>query len=162
MKGPTTMDLEECKRVGRLLRERPVGAIVFEPSTLHGDLEVFCDANHAGDLDTRKSRSGTALMSGSHLIKHKSAVRSTTALSSGESEYNALLRTSGHALATKAILKCEIHIVPTSKNLLDMFTKSLSQADTDRSMWETLEVGSGRHKAEKHLSSKNIVHHEFE
>ena len=70
MKSPTTKDLEELKRVGRYLRGRPVGAIVFEPQTLLGVLEVFCDADHAGDLGTRKSRSGMAVMWGAHLIKH--------------------------------------------------------------------------------------------
>ena len=34
MKSPTTKDFEELKRVGRYLRGRPVGAIVFEPPTL--------------------------------------------------------------------------------------------------------------------------------
>ena len=91
MKSPTTKDLEELKRVGRYLRVRPVGAIVFEPQTLLGVLEVFCDADHAGDLGTPKSRSGVALMWGKHLVKQGSAVQSTRALS-GESEYYALLR----------------------------------------------------------------------
>ena len=36
-------------------------------------LEVFCDAEHAGDAGTRKSLSGMA-----HLIKHGSAVQSTS------------------------------------------------------------------------------------
>ena len=31
-----------------------VGAIVFEPQTLSGVLEVFCDPDHAGDLATQK------------------------------------------------------------------------------------------------------------
>ena len=97
--------------------ERPVGAIVFELQTLPGVLEVFCDADHAGDLGTRTSRSGLAVMWGSHLIKHGSAVQSTIALSSGESEYYALLRSSAHVLGIKAMLndwhhgvKCEIHM----------------------------------------------------
>ena len=55
MKSPTTKDLEELKRVRRYSRGRPVLAIVFEPQTLLGVLEVFCDADHAGDLGTRKS-----------------------------------------------------------------------------------------------------------
>ena len=46
---------------------------VFEPQTLPGALEVFCDADHVGDLGTRKSRSGTAVMWGTHLIKHGGA-----------------------------------------------------------------------------------------
>ena len=47
MKSPTTKDVEEVKRVGRFLRGRPVGAIVFEPEILPGVLEVLCDADHA-------------------------------------------------------------------------------------------------------------------
>ena len=50
MKGPTRKDLEELKRVGRYLRGRQVGAIVFEPQTLLGVMEVFGDADLAGDL----------------------------------------------------------------------------------------------------------------
>ena len=52
-----------------------------------------------------------------HLIKHGTAVQSTVALSSGESEYYALLRSSVHALRIKVMLNdwrcgvdCEIHI----------------------------------------------------
>ena len=33
---PTTKDLEELKRVGRYLRVRPVGAIMFEPQIVPG------------------------------------------------------------------------------------------------------------------------------
>ena len=62
MKSATTKDLQEFKRVGPYLRGRPVGAIVFEPQTLLGVLDVFCDADHAGDLGTRRSRSGMAVM----------------------------------------------------------------------------------------------------
>ena len=43
-------------------------------------------------------------MWGAHLIKHGSAVQSTIALSSGGSEYHALLRSSAHALGIKAIV----------------------------------------------------------
>ena len=53
----------------------------------------------------------------SHLIYYGSAVQSTIALSSGESEHFTLLRSSAHALGIKAMLndwlygvKCEIHM----------------------------------------------------
>ena len=39
---------------------------------------------NAGDLGTRKFRSGMGVMWGTHLINHGSAVQSTIALSSGE------------------------------------------------------------------------------
>lgn len=117
MKTPTTKHLEDLKRVGRYLRGRPVGTLIFEAQQLPGVLEVFCDSDHAGDLETRRSRSGMAVMWGSHLIKHGSTVQSTVSLSSGESEYYALLRASAHALGIKAMLsdwnygvECEIHM----------------------------------------------------
>ena len=47
MKSSMTQDVEELKRVGRYLRGRQVGAIVFEPQTSTGVLEVFCDADRA-------------------------------------------------------------------------------------------------------------------
>ena len=56
-------------------------------------------------------------MWGAHLIKHGSAVQSTIALDSGESAYWALVRSSAHAPAVKAMLndwryevECEIRI----------------------------------------------------
>eukprot|EP00972_Heterocapsa_arctica_P041712 6150358-Heterocapsa_arctica.AAC.1 len=61
-------------------------------------VEAFCDSDHAGDLISRKSRSGMALMWGTHLLKHGSAVQSTIILSSGKSEYYAMLRATAHAL----------------------------------------------------------------
>ena len=102
MKSPTTN--KELKRVGRYLRRRPVAGIVFEPPTLLGVWEVFCDADHAGHLGTRTSRSGMAVMLGSHSIKHGSPVQSTVALSSGESQYYALLRSILFLLSTKCAL----------------------------------------------------------
>ena len=53
---------EESHDKRRYSRGRPVGAILFEQQTLPGVLVVFCDADHWGDLGTRKSRSGTAVM----------------------------------------------------------------------------------------------------
>ena len=52
---------------------------------------------------TRKSRSGMAVMWRAHLFKHGSAVQSTIALSSGESEYYALLRAKARVLGIKAM-----------------------------------------------------------
>ena len=62
MKSSATKDFEELKRVGCYLRGEHVERSCFEPQTLPGVLEVFCDADHAGDLGTRKSRSGMVVM----------------------------------------------------------------------------------------------------
>ena len=53
-------------------------------------------ADHAGDLGTRRSRSGMAVMWRSHSINHVRAVQSTIALHNGEYEYNGV--------------KCAIHM----------------------------------------------------
>ena len=37
---------------------------MFKPQTLLGVLEVYFDADHVGDLGTRKSQSGMAVMLG--------------------------------------------------------------------------------------------------
>ena len=58
MRSPTTKDFGELKRVGRYMRGRPVGAIMFKWQTVPGVLEVFCDADLAGNLKTRIWRSG--------------------------------------------------------------------------------------------------------
>ena len=55
---------------------------MFEPQTLAGVLEVFCDADHAGGLGTPIWNGGV----GAHLIKHESAVQSAVALGSGAPE----------------------------------------------------------------------------
>ena len=52
-------------------------------TNIAGVWEVFCDADHAGDLGTRNPRSGLAMMWKSHLIMHGRAVQSTFALSCG-------------------------------------------------------------------------------
>ena len=41
MKSVAAKVLEELIRVGRYLKERPVGAVVFEPQTLPGVLEAM-------------------------------------------------------------------------------------------------------------------------
>ena len=71
-KDPREFHWEELKRVGRYLKGAPVGRSLFEARTLPGELTVYCDADHAGDVETRKSRSGVAIMWGGHLLKHGS------------------------------------------------------------------------------------------
>ncbi|CAK0812745.1 unnamed protein product, partial [Prorocentrum cordatum] len=66
---------------------------------------VCCDSDCAGGPTARRSRSGMAMLWGSHLLKHGSAVHSTVGLGSGEAEYYALLRGSWHGFGVKAMLR---------------------------------------------------------
>ena len=198
-RGMKKVPLEEVKRVGRYLR----GGDQLEQSCFNHkpclELQRCSATQPRWRLGAPKSRSGMAVMWGTHLIKHVSAVQSTIALSNGESEHNALLRSSAHAFVIKAMLndwhyevKCEIHMrcdssaargmsarqglgttrhvdvrflwlqqavqegrvkggqCPTSDNLSDTCTKSLSQANADRCPrcmnFLLGSVGSGQHR----------------
>ena len=55
-------------------------------------LRVQVDADHGGDAVTRKSTTGMVAMYGMHVLKHSSNIQSTVALSTGESEYYALVK----------------------------------------------------------------------
>ena len=105
MKDPREFHWEELKRVGRYLKGAPVGRLLFEAQTLAGELTVYCDADHAGDVETRKICSGMANMWGDHFLKHGSAVQSTIALSSSGSEYYAMLRAASHSLGVRSMLE---------------------------------------------------------
>eukprot|EP00971_Amphidinium_carterae_P201826 4004842-Amphidinium_carterae.1 len=98
MKQPLDHHLVELKRVGRYLRGNFHSRLRFERQQLPVTLTTYCDSDHAGDPVTRKSRSGMAIMLGTHCLKHSSAIQSTVSLSSGESEYYALLRAASHTL----------------------------------------------------------------
>ena len=87
MKSPTTKGLEELKRVGRYLRERSVGAIVFETQQFSYSFGGALRRRPCWRLGYAQIPLCHAVMWGSHWIKHGSAVQSTIARSSGESEY---------------------------------------------------------------------------
>ena len=77
---------------------------LLQKVNVHGVLEVFCDADHAGDLGSRMSRFGMSVTWRRLLIKNGSEVHSTIALSRGESEWCIFLRSSTHALGIGAML----------------------------------------------------------
>ena len=66
---------------------------------------VYCDSDHAGDLETRKSTTGLVCRLGSHTVKHSSNLQSTVSLSSGESEFYALVKAGTMGLGVKAMLE---------------------------------------------------------
>ena len=63
------------------------------------------DSDHAGCLRTRRSTSGMARMLGSDCIKASSNLQSPIALSSGESEFYALVKGVSFVLQFQALLK---------------------------------------------------------
>merc|ERR1711978_576399 len=68
-------------------------------------LVVEGDSDHAGCLRTRESTSGGIIRLGSHVLKWWSKTQPTLALSSGEAELAAIVRSTSEGLGMQAIME---------------------------------------------------------
>ncbi|CAK0892530.1 unnamed protein product [Prorocentrum cordatum] len=92
MQTPTEASWLMLKRVGRYLKRHPSTVTVFTEQKMFDKIRVYVDSDHAGCAVTRKSTGGFVAMLGHHVVKHGSNLQSTVSLSSGESEYYALVK----------------------------------------------------------------------
>ena len=67
--------------------------------------DVYTDTDWAGCPRTRKSTSGGCVLLGAHTIKSWSSTQSSIALSSGEAEFNGVVRGAGIGLGYQSLLK---------------------------------------------------------
>eukprot|EP00971_Amphidinium_carterae_P077447 1530080-Amphidinium_carterae.1 len=70
-----------------------------------GRLAAQVDSDFAGCAVTRRSSTGLALFHGEHLIKAASTTQTVVALSSGEAEFNAIVRGTAFTLGAKSLAK---------------------------------------------------------
>ena len=68
------------------------------------DVDIYTDTDWAGCPRTRKSTSGGCVMLGTHLIKSWSSTQTSVALSSGEAEFNGVVRGAGIGLGFQSLL----------------------------------------------------------
>ena len=68
-------------------------------------LTAFSDADFAGCSTSRKSTSSSLVFFGSHLLRASSTTQSVIALSSGESEFYAAVKSASVSLGMKAMMK---------------------------------------------------------
>ena len=104
MKAPHEAAWSDLKRLGRYLSGKPRLVYEYHPQRFQKYLTVYCDSDHAGCLITRRSTTGIVTMYGSHCIKHSSNVQTTVSLSSGESEFYAIVKASAVGLSQQALL----------------------------------------------------------
>eukprot|EP00973_Karenia_brevis_P069890 9717216-Karenia_brevis.AAC.1 len=117
MANPVRRDWQKLKRVGRYLITRPRVVICYQ---WQGRLDVatgstkkgspgestgYSDADWAGCARTRRSTSGGVVTIGTHMIKAWSRTQATVALSSGESELYAMVKTSSELLGIISMLR---------------------------------------------------------
>ena len=96
--------MTDLKRLTRYLIRYPDFAQVFKAQKIPERLVIQVDSDHAGDTVTRKSTTGMIAFYGQHVLKHSSNVQSTIALSTGESEYYALVKGGSTGLGIQSLL----------------------------------------------------------
>ena len=105
MHEPCQLAMDLVKRIGRYLLQKPRLVQRFRRQKWSGVIKGFSDSDHAGCLDTRKSTSCGAFMVGDHLIKLYCATQGVEALSSGESEWYALVHTASCGLGLVSLAR---------------------------------------------------------
>ena len=103
MSAPTTSAWNALKRLVRYLVGLPRLVYRFEDQEVDA-VDVYTDSDWAGCSRTRKSTSGGCIMLGKHTIKTWSSTQTGVALSSGEAEFNGVIRASGMGLGFQSLL----------------------------------------------------------
>ena len=136
---PTEASFAALKRLGRYLIGKPRVVQVFScTGTDPGVVSVRVDTDDAGCLKTRKSSTGMVLRCGSHVVRTTSTTQATLKLSSGESEYNGIVKGASHALGMRSVLE---DLGQNSNYSLDIGTDSTAA----RGMCNRKGIGKVRH-----------------
>ena len=149
MATPDELAWSRLKRLGRFLLGKPRVVQEFRPQPMYNKLRVFCDSDHAGCVRTRKSTTGIVAMAGQHVLKSTSNLQSTIALSSGESEYYAIVKGSATALGIRALY---------AEWNLDLSCMVLSDSSAARGMCSRRGLGKTRHVQTRFLWVQHKVH----
>ena len=105
MQSPNEDDYFKLKECCRYLISFPRLVQYYPFQSKQWELEIKVDSDHAGCLRTRRSTSGGAALHGSHCIKHYSSTQSVIAISSGESEFYAIVRGSSVGFGLISVAK---------------------------------------------------------
>ena len=101
MARPRLGDDQGVKRVARYLRCFPACALVYRWQAQPASLTVYTDADWGGCVQTRRSTSGGLILHGDHLLTFWARTQQCLALSSCESEVNALVKGGVEGLGIK-------------------------------------------------------------
>ena len=105
MASPFVGGWNRIKRAARFLRAHPRWAIEFVEQDRQPVLKMSADSDWAGNPLTRKSVSCCHAMLGRHLIKSYVGSHSAPALSSGEAEFVAQVKSGSIALGIQSLAK---------------------------------------------------------
>ena len=92
MSEPSTFGMAKLKKVVRYLKQKPRYVARYEMQEEVFDIACYGDSDHAGCLRTRKSTNWMNLFHGQRWIRGASSTQSVIAMSSGESEFYAIVK----------------------------------------------------------------------
>ena len=104
MAKPTEAAWQALKRLCRYLVGLPRLIMHFKWQEVSG-VDVYTDTDWAGCPRTRKSTSGGCVILGAHPVKSWSSTQTSVALSSGEAEFNGVVRGAGVGLGCQSLLR---------------------------------------------------------
>ncbi len=104
MAQPNQASWNALKRLCRYLVGLPRLVFVYRWQTASA-IDVYTDTDWAGCPRTRKSTSGGCIMVGAHTVKSWSSTQTSVALSSGEAEFNGVVRGSSAGLGYQSLMK---------------------------------------------------------
>ena len=102
---PTPQCWAAVKHALRYLRSTQTHGLTFtEIPDINSSLIAYSDADHAADLQERRSQTGFLCFLGANIISWKSSRQQSTAISTCESEYFALSETAKETMWLRALL----------------------------------------------------------
>ncbi len=104
MQRPTVIREQMLKRATRFLIGCPRTVVKYARQRAPRNLDMYTDSNHAGCTQARKSTSSMAAMYGQHWLRSTATTQGIIALSSGESEFHAVVKGTSSALGLQVML----------------------------------------------------------
>ena len=154
MSVPDEDSWARLKRLGRYLLGKPRVVQEFKPQRMYTKIRAFTDSDHAGCVRTRKSTTGLVLMCGQHTLKSSSTLQTTISLSSGESEYYAIVKATASVLGIRELFR---------EWGVELDCMVLSDSSAARGMCSRRGLGKTRHVQTRYLwVQQKLKEKEFE
>ena len=105
MSAPDEAAWGKLKRIARYLKGEKRVCYQYCRQQLPNEVVVYSDTDYAGCKETRKSTSGGAIMIGGHCVRTWSSTQAKITLSSGEAEYNGIVKAISEGIGVQNILR---------------------------------------------------------
>lgn len=127
MAKPTEASMVQVRLLAWYLEGKPICVLVCnrqDAATSH--LRAHTDSDLATELINRKATNGMVLRRILHLIRHSSAMRTSTSVSSAEAEYYAMTKAAASALGLRRMsrdkrIECKIELYCDSSRARHLF-----------------------------------------